>query len=236
MEIRTSSSYPTTTLRNTFFNYSFQVLHGEEIEQAKRLLYKVYHEELGWTPTPDNPSGYRIENGKFEDDLTEACTWIGAFDKKTQKLCSVARLVHGLEVIRYLDDEEKAKLNSFENCCEFNRLATLRYYRKNKLYIILTVFATFVAAKSGYRHMLGGISGDLVKFWKSGDAFRELFTFRYDLEDVPSTLFRIGLQNTEISSFIDLQLFKSSSMGKIDRNRLHRQLQFVDSFKPQSKL
>lgn len=200
---------PVAGLTNVFLNYSFRILHGDEIEQAKSVIYKVYHEEEGWTPPPNNASGYRIENGKFEDDLPETCTWLGVFDEKTQKLCSVCRILHGLEVVRYLDDISKTKLNSFENCCELHRSATLKEQRNNKLLMMLAVFSGIVAAKLGFRNLVTATQGYLVNYLRSGDAMTKVVTFRYSQDDSPSTLFKLGLSSEEIPSFLNFIFFQA---------------------------
>lgn len=59
-----------------------QLTSAELIDDARALLYRVYHEEQRWSPPPDNPSGQRTErlsSGQmgFVDRYDRACTWIG---------------------------------------------------------------------------------------------------------------------------------------------------------------
>ena len=58
----------------------------DEVTQAKRCLYQIYHVEQGWNPG-QNPSGLRVEEDRLEDDLT--VDWFGIL--REGKLIGVGR-------------------------------------------------------------------------------------------------------------------------------------------------
>ena len=71
---------PLAAFFRQLFALEAQILSPEEIENAKRLLYKVYFEEQKWIPPAGNPSGFRITDGKYEDELHDfRITWIGLY-------------------------------------------------------------------------------------------------------------------------------------------------------------
>lgn len=57
---------------------------GTEIRDARALLHDIYHDELGWQPSTDNPSGlrYRTEAGRrvVWDHYLDQSVWFGLFD------------------------------------------------------------------------------------------------------------------------------------------------------------
>lgn len=56
---------------------------GNELDQARRLLFEVYCQQLRWSPEKDNLSGLRIELGEYGQMLVDhydaAALWFGCY-------------------------------------------------------------------------------------------------------------------------------------------------------------
>jgi hypothetical protein len=61
-----------------------RILDKDEEWKAKSMVYDVYCEEMGWFPSPDNPSGLKIldYNGVkiLEDNFHNVSIWVGIFN------------------------------------------------------------------------------------------------------------------------------------------------------------
>ena len=139
---------------------AFRVLQDpKEILQARQVLHKVYMEELGWNPAPDNPSGLHVQQlasgdkmlcDHFDDDAV----WIGTY--KGQELAGVSRTLTRENKLGKLDVElydSSKKLSNIlklkEPCLEIQRLATLKQYREeiNALVGVLSFNLSFAKTR-----------------------------------------------------------------------------------------
>ncbi len=121
----------------------------ELIEDACALLYKVYHEEMIWNFSPDNPSQLRVElkNNKkiLVDRFTDKAVWVGAFDGP--QLVGCTRLT-------FSDENNQLEMEGYKNsvviqkhlpadksrCAESSRTAVLKSH--NGLGIVRKLFLT----------------------------------------------------------------------------------------------
>jgi hypothetical protein len=144
---------------------SVEVLRGEDVFAAERLLYDIYVTELKWVPTLGNPSGFRVDattNGALglTDDYSHLhdTVWIGALDSNKQ-LVGCCRLSPRHPVTKKLDVENYTNLPShiskIQNIYETSRLAVLPSYRNKGI----------VTAKLGlklFKVMLDGVGACVI--------------------------------------------------------------------------
>lgn len=97
-----------------------------EVEDALKLIYKVYIEEMQWMPADDNKSGYNIVGDKLVDDFTDQSTFFGVYDG--DQLVATGRVIKPsaelTEISRYFETHPKLTKKS----AEFNRVAISEKY------------------------------------------------------------------------------------------------------------
>lgn len=124
---------------------------SHEIDMARRLVYKIYVEEGGWTPSLDNPSGLKVL--KFPDSTPPMIidrfdpysTWVGVFDEARAEPVACGRISsrdqYGKFEIQYYDDTisnlEQIDLKLNPNVFVLNRTAILSEYRGTAAWLIL---------------------------------------------------------------------------------------------------
>ena len=118
------------------FMHAKQLKKDVEILSAKRLLYKVYFEEIGWEFEEGNPSNLRVEttvSGEkyLEDNYSKSAVWFGVYDYEelVGTIRATPSLNNKLELQLYTDllPEWFQKVHS--NIYELNRLAIRNEYR-----------------------------------------------------------------------------------------------------------
>jgi hypothetical protein len=124
-----------------------KILSNTEILKAKILLYDIYVIEMGWMPSQDNPSKWKIADsseGKILiDDYDSVATWIGAISSNDEivgcvRLCSRHQLANKLELENYTNQVPNYILN-IQNMFELTRGAVHYCYRYRGL-IFLKMF------------------------------------------------------------------------------------------------
>lgn len=169
------------------YKISVQELRGQGVEDAKSLLYQVYHEEQKWTPLPGNPSGMCIRNKKFEDSLPLEADWVGVYSlqNNTRTLVGTCRFVHGLEFTRYLDTDQLSKVKGVSNAGELNRLA-IRKSARSGIVLPLLMYSIFLLAHSkGYNQVVGATSKRIANRFISFLGTLPILKFQYDRSDKP---------------------------------------------------
>ncbi len=72
-------------------SFEVKVLMDQEgLDSYRRLLFDVYINEIGWNPSPTNPSGIRISDHRLLDDRDDIATCLGIFSQ--DRLIGGARL------------------------------------------------------------------------------------------------------------------------------------------------
>ncbi len=107
---------------------------NEELLVAKRLLYKVYIEEINWKITENNPSGIRIEESScgeyyLEDNYSEVSNWIGVYNGDNMVGCG--RTTHRLNGLFDIENYVTVpyEISNEPKTIEASRLAILKPYR-----------------------------------------------------------------------------------------------------------
>lgn len=161
-----------------------RILRGEQIDDAKRLLYEVYHLEQKWVPVPGNHSGLELKNGKLEDSLAGLSTWIGLykFSNGEYTLAGVTRVLSQLELVRYLDEDKKARVGGIHHPFEANRVAVRKQFRGAAISVALSLACRQLGAQRGFRTIVAGVDEQLLTMF-SRIGMRPMFSFRYNVSE-----------------------------------------------------
>ncbi|XP_031572648.1 uncharacterized protein LOC116306700 [Actinia tenebrosa] len=143
----------------------FRVLrNSREIDSARKLLYKVYVEELSWKFMPNNPSGIHVQqlaSGEkmLCDHFDDEAVWIGTF--KGQELAGVSRILTRENKFGKLDVElyESSKKPSTlfrlkEPCIEIQRIGSLKQRRRKHKFLAGILFFNLGFAKTRRSNVL----------------------------------------------------------------------------------
>merc|ERR1719319_834327 len=63
------------------------------LQQCRKLLYQVYHCEMGWRPDPSAHTQFEIREKKFCDRYDETAMWTAFIDPSCSKVVACARLL-----------------------------------------------------------------------------------------------------------------------------------------------
>lgn len=105
----------------------FRILSSDhEILAAKKLIYKVYNQQLNWQPEDQNPSGFKIihdkEGNYFEDNFSQNSVYGAIFDN--EKMLAVARIFFPIDNNLEFQLYKSIPLNyRSKNDVEINRVA-----------------------------------------------------------------------------------------------------------------
>jgi hypothetical protein len=188
----------------------FQIAKDEfKILDIKRLTYKNYVENMGWTPELDNPSHFRIvdapEGPYLDDDFALRSTYFGYF--QSGKLVAGGRFIigqiHEIEVSRYL----KTGLPNYGpiTLAEVNRLCLTKEILNTPILPILFVEILNHLAQ----HKLCDRALTTVAFPNPGELFCKL---GFDRDSEP---FRYGKNDFEPVSAVSLDLGDSEKLKKL---------------------
>lgn len=121
-----------------------------QLDDARALLYRVYHEEQGWSPPAENPSQQaivRLGPGSFglADRFDYSATWLGLVHE--EQIVGCVRLIDrtdhpALELEGYFSLPHRL---SREHLIEVNRLAILPRYRRTPAALLLISRALEIA-------------------------------------------------------------------------------------------
>ena len=169
--------------------YSVRILRSlEEKLLAKRLLYKVYVEELDWIIPEDNPSNLKIEESRFGnilvDDYDLISTQFGGF--YGEKLIAVHRIISPLNGRLEVENYTQLPLFLQENCYhELNRLAIDIIFRKSPIFVLMLATAIKYMMECGCKYLIGTATfpehGNL--FCKIGGTKIDFPEFKYHVTD-----------------------------------------------------
>ncbi|MGK7889172.1 MAG: hypothetical protein AB4042_07545 [Leptolyngbyaceae cyanobacterium] len=123
-----------------------KILTGEEIIEAKKLVYQVFVLEQNWKIPPDNPTRIRVESGMLCDMYDAIATWFGVFHNNTLIACGRAcgQLREHFEMEHYQPLLPWIKSN--EATREVTRLAIQKEYR--------STLAVFALNRFGLQHLI----------------------------------------------------------------------------------
>jgi GNAT superfamily N-acetyltransferase len=131
------------------------LLGREDIDACRRLLFRVFHEEIGWDPPAGNSSGLRIEpaTGRMVDDYDEEAVWFGAYRGATLVAC--CRVIppdprRPLEVARYTS----IPAHILDGALESNRLVVQRGHRGGGTFALVVMILWWVARRLGVQRAL----------------------------------------------------------------------------------
>ena len=138
------------TLRTT-------VIKEEDSWQAKSLLYETYCEEMGWFPSPNNPSELRVEDYRgakiLEDKFPQVSIWMGVFNLQNE-LVGCARVsgrhpvTQQIDMMDYMPEGSKFVFENIDSdgLCEASRMAVRKAYRyKGVVFLMLLKKAIEIA-------------------------------------------------------------------------------------------
>lgn len=131
------------------------ILGRDDIDACRRLLFRVFHEELGWDPPAGNPSGLRVERttGRMVDDYDDEAVWFGAY--RGAALVACCRVIppdprRPLEVARYT----AIPAAILDGALESNRLAVLRGHRGGGTFALVVLILWWIARRHGVQRAL----------------------------------------------------------------------------------
>ena len=161
-----------------------------EVDQARNILFEVYHKEIGWHPESENPSGLHVQIGAYGamlvDKYDDTALWFGCFDRET--LVAVHRSHRAIDNNFELD-AYKSVPPQFKDSesVELTRLAIRKEYRTvSPAFIVLLAEEFRYLRESGIKYAFGtaimeGGPGKL--YMKAGMEVHDGLTFKYDEAD-----------------------------------------------------
>jgi len=131
------------------------ILGREDIDACRRILFRVFHEEIGWDPPTDNPSGLRADRatGRLVDDYDNEAVWFGAYRGEVLVACCRVIPPHPrrpLEVARYT----AIPAEILDGALESNRLAVLRGHRGGGTFALVVLILWWLARRHGVQRAL----------------------------------------------------------------------------------
>jgi hypothetical protein len=131
------------------------ILGREQLDTCQRLLFGVFHEELGWDPPANNPSGLHLDRaaGRMVDDYDAQAVWFGAYRGETLVAC--CRVIppdpqRPLEVARYTS----IPANILDGALESNRLVVKRGHRGGGTFALVVLILWWIARQHGVQRAL----------------------------------------------------------------------------------
>lgn len=117
-----------------------KLIGGNELDEARNLLFEIYCEELKWVPEKDNLSGLRVEFGEhgpmLVDYYDDAALWFGCYCGN--KLVGVHRSYHAIEGHFELSNYTSIPpVFRDKFSVEFTRLAIAKTHQRSPVFIIL---------------------------------------------------------------------------------------------------
>jgi N-acyl-L-homoserine lactone synthetase len=197
-----------------------QLTSTEQIDDARALLYRIYHEEQHWSPHPDNPSGQRTErlsSGQlgFVDQYDHTCTWIGLVCNG--RVVGCVRLIDRrgsdcrLELENYFT-LPGSLLESAGELLEVNRLALAPEHRGGHGLLMITGEVLSIAQRTGKSLITAGtasISRYSVRYGGMADTG---LRFTYHVDD-PEQVLVLLLVNQGVKIGNRLQAIQRSLAG-----------------------
>jgi len=161
--------------------YNIRQLSAIEIPEAQRLLYKLYKEELNWSPALNNASGVRYEEERLRDDFENTAIWFGAYHKNVLVGC-YRLIISDIELLRY------ATVPTDKHTVELTRMAVLKEYRGTSVLTLLGISSYWYALKHGCTRCYGPVRKKTaiksVKYGWQDTGIR----FKYDINDPEETI------------------------------------------------
>jgi len=139
------------------------------LDSARKLLKRVYCDEMGWLPNPINPISHRVEDGQLKDDYDDLCTWIGLFDDA--KLIGVGRIYTSSkpnhEIDKYIQHRYPEVMDKLpEVYSEINRLAILKEYHKTTAFSRIAYAGAKFCSDMGYPIVIAPINPSVIEISK----------------------------------------------------------------------
>lgn len=114
-----------------------------DVLEAKRLVYKVYANSLGWLPEPGNPSGFRVAQDKngafFEDNFGNRSIWVGIYSH--DELVATARILTNFQEesheVEHYTSLPKMLTVAKAKAVEINRVAILPNFQSPDIFAFL---------------------------------------------------------------------------------------------------
>jgi predicted GNAT family N-acyltransferase len=122
------------------------VVPASDLDRCRELLFSVYHQEMGWTPAAENPSGLRLVQGppsKMVDQFDESALWLGIYRGDALVACTRVILSgegQDLEVTRYIAVDPALT----HRAMEVNRMAIRRDSRGGGTFAIVALMLRWV--------------------------------------------------------------------------------------------
>ena len=188
--------------------------NNDEVRMAKRLLYQVYVEEMGWIPQKENPSGIRFKNWQgemlFADNFDRTAIWFGTFHHDNLiacwRFCPPYQGKFELELYHSIPTFLKTT-----NSLEVNRLAIHKNYRNRSRIIYGLIREAYETLHQDFDYTFAAITfphpGDL--YLKIGLEKLDVPPFKYS----PSDLQEVSL------IYLDFKDQTTLASGKLDARR-----------------
>lgn len=131
------------------------VVPSVELDACRRLLFRVFHQELEWEPPAGNPSGLRVEGetGRMLDVYDDEAVWLGVYRGSTLVACCRVILPDAgrpLEVARYTDIPAEI----LDGALEVNRLAVLPGHRGGGTFAVIVLMLWWMTREHGVTRAL----------------------------------------------------------------------------------
>lgn len=131
------------------------ILGREDIDACRALLFRVFHEEIGWHPPAGNPSGLRVDQAtrRMIDDYDDDAVWFGAY--RGTSLVACCRVIppdprRPLEVARYTS----IPADILDGALESNRLVVARGHRGGGTFALVVMILWILARRHGVQRAL----------------------------------------------------------------------------------
>jgi len=213
-----SPQTPLWTIVGRLIGLTAQVLQPEQLDEARRLLYEVYFEELGWDPPGPNASQLRADHDRrlLIDAFDDTAIWLGVYSGGA--LIATMRLLERGERPLEIEGHISLSRSLQTDTIEANRVAIRAAHRRGPALPLLHTLAGSVGRRLGARRSVGTTSASIA----FGSAARYGFkttgqTFRYhstDPEEVCVVTYDLSLQHqlSVIRSILQARLTPSRAL------------------------
>lgn len=122
-------------------SYPCRILSSEsELSGARKLLKKVYVDEMSFVPPMINPINQRIVDDSLIDDYDTQCIWFGCITGDEVVACCRIRPIKPTELECFLSEKSEIYCKLPSKYVELGRTACDKRFRRKGLHLIMYAF------------------------------------------------------------------------------------------------